>query len=70
LVTGTGGRHGSISTALDASRVPDLVIVITDGFTPWPPSRPHREVIVALLPTQIPRPEPPAWARVVEIPGS
>jgi predicted metal-dependent peptidase len=68
-LTGGGGTDmaSAISTALNAARVPDLVIVITDGLTPWPPARPRREVIVALLPTPLPRPAPPAWARVVEV---
>ncbi len=57
----------AISTALGAARMPDLVIVITDGLTPWPPTRPSREVVVAVLPTPFPRPAPQTWARVVEV---
>lgn len=59
----------AISTVLGASLRPDLVIVITDGLTPWPPTRPGREVIVALLATKIARPAPPLWAQIVEIPA-
>lgn len=48
--------------------VADLVVVITDGLTPWPASPLRRDVIVALLPSELPRPACPAWAKVVQIP--
>lgn len=44
---------------------PDIVIVLTDGITPWPEKKPPFETIVALVaksayPT-------PGWAKVVEV---
>jgi predicted metal-dependent peptidase len=68
-LTGGGGTDmaAAIATALAARPAPDLVVVITDGLTPWPAARPSRDVIVALLPTAVTRPAPPSWAHVVEI---
>ena len=43
---------------------PEVVVVLTDGLTPWPARRPSVEVIVALLGDG---PEPPAWARLVRV---
>lgn len=57
----------AIGTVLAARPMPNLVVVITDGLTPWPPAQPSREVVVALLPTAVPRPAPPSWAHVVEV---
>jgi predicted metal-dependent peptidase len=72
-LTGGGGTDmaSAIEFALRARPRPDLVVVITDGITPWPATRPGRDVIVALLP-QPPgwrwgRPAPPSWAQIVEI---
>jgi predicted metal-dependent peptidase len=68
LVGGGGTDMGSaIQTALQSPPRPDLVIVITDGFTPWPARRPSRPIMVALLPGSPHRPVPPSWARTVEI---
>jgi predicted metal-dependent peptidase len=57
----------AIETVLAARPVPDLIVVITDGLTPWPAARPRREVIVALLPAAVGRPAPPSWAQVVDV---
>lgn len=59
----------AIETALAARPMPDLVVVVTDGLTAWPPAQPRREVIVALLPTAGTRPTPPSWAHVVDVPA-
>ena len=69
-LTGGGGTDmaEAITTALATRPVPDLVVVITDGLTPWPAARPRRDVIVALLPAPFRRPAPPPWAHVVEVP--
>lgn len=61
---GTDLRAG-IERALDLRPRPDVIVVLTDGFTPWPDHRPVATVIVALLGAG---PDPPAWARVVRIP--
>ncbi|MDR7400040.1 MAG: VWA-like domain-containing protein [Armatimonadota bacterium] len=45
---------------------PDLVVVITDGLTPWPAHRPQVPVVVVLLDPST-RAQCPSWARVVEV---
>ncbi|MFE1286855.1 VWA-like domain-containing protein [Streptomyces sp. NPDC058751] len=73
---GTDLRSG-FTTALRARPRPDVVVVLTDGQTPWPESRPPCRTVVGLFPRgddswdeddpdHVPD-EPPAWARVVEI---
>jgi predicted metal-dependent peptidase len=71
LLGGGGTDMGAaVTTVLKAVPKPDLVVVITDGLTPWPARRPTRPVIVVLLPTRWGAPDPPpAWAKVIEIPG-
>jgi predicted metal-dependent peptidase len=68
-LTGGGGTDmaAAIEAVLAVRPAPDLAVVITDGLTPWPLTRPRRDVIVALLPSPLPRPKPPAWAHVVEV---
>jgi hypothetical protein len=48
---------------------PSVVVVLTDGMTPWPASPPPGvRVVVALIgPGRAGVPRPPAWARVVEV---
>lgn len=68
-LTGGGGTNmaQAIETVLAVRPGPDLTVVITDGLTPWPRTRPHGAVIIALLPSPLPRPAPPFWAHVVEV---
>jgi predicted metal-dependent peptidase len=60
---GTDMRVG-IKAALRLRPAPDVVIVLTDGWTPWPAERPRAVVVVGLLEACPER--PPEWARVVE----
>ena len=60
---GTDMREGLDSAAKLLPR-PELVVVITDGFTPWPAKRPNVLTIVALVGDG---PAPPAWARTVRV---
>jgi hypothetical protein len=50
-----------------------LVVVVTDGFTPWPDQPPPgSHVVVALLGGSLlgdVAPRPPAWARTVVVPA-
>jgi predicted metal-dependent peptidase len=66
---GGGGTNMAVAieTALQSLARPDLVVVITDGFTPWPARKPSRPVIVALLASTLKAPATPSWARTVEI---
>ncbi|MEV7534224.1 VWA-like domain-containing protein [Streptomyces hydrogenans] len=76
---GTDLRAG-FARALRLSPRPDVLVVFTDGQTPWPESAPPCRTIVGLFPRP-PAPDsedggdeeddylprPPSWARVVEI---
>ncbi|MBB5776074.1 vWA domain-containing protein [Nonomuraea jabiensis] len=73
---GTDLRAG-IAKALRASPRPDVVVVLTDGQTPWPQERPASRMVVGLFsrtrrsydesdPGYVPD-TPPSWARVVDI---
>lgn len=72
---GTDLRTG-FARALGSRPRPDAVVVLTDGQTPWPASRPGCRTVVGLFPRVGPKlwPEgeripdrPPEWARVVHI---
>lgn len=74
---GGGGTDMSvgIAEAMGLRPRPGLVVVLTDGYTPWPEQAPPAKVVVGLLaPREPPVPgvrpiDPPAWARTVPIPG-
>ncbi|MFE3110854.1 VWA-like domain-containing protein [Kitasatospora indigofera] len=73
---GTDLRAG-FARALRARPRPDVVVVLTDGQTRWPSTRPPCRTVVGLFPRHYPswdedrpdrRPDtPPDWARVVVI---
>ncbi|MFD2470348.1 vWA domain-containing protein [Amycolatopsis silviterrae] len=72
---GTDLRTG-FATALRASPRPDVIVALTDGYTPWPSARPPCRTVVGLFPRESwvdennpqYRPEtPPDWARVVTV---
>ena len=73
---GTDLRTG-FAKALRTRPRPDVVVVLTDGQTPWPDSRPACRTVVGLFPRQgaswdeedpdYAPDAPPAWARVVDI---
>ena len=69
-LVGAGGTDLRIGLrAVEEERPrPDVVIVFTDGFTPWPATPPPgAAVIIALLRRRDwPLPETPSWATVVE----
>jgi predicted metal-dependent peptidase len=69
-----GGGGTDMGAGIEAAAVlrpkPSIVIVLTDGFTPWPERPPAGvRVIVGLLSEGIPPPgwSPPRWARTVVI---
>ncbi|MFJ8751547.1 VWA-like domain-containing protein [Streptomyces sp. NPDC102441] len=75
---GTDLRTG-FARALESRPRPDVVVMLTDGQTPWPSRRPPCRTVVGLFGRHQPRssytecdPEyvpagPPSWARVVSI---
>ncbi len=65
---GTDMRVG-IAAALALRPRPDVVVVLTDGYTPWPDRAPAARVVVGLIgPAAAPTGSVPAWATTVSIP--
>jgi predicted metal-dependent peptidase len=72
---GGGGTDmgAGIAAAAGLRPKPQLVVVLSDGHTPWPAAPPGVRVVAALLTADHeddPPPPPPAWARTVTIPAS
>ncbi|GAA0287128.1 VWA-like domain-containing protein [Streptomyces polychromogenes] len=61
---GTDMRVG-IAAALAVPDRPDIVVVLTDGYTPWPEGPPRCRVIAALIGADAP--QPPAWVETVRV---
>jgi predicted metal-dependent peptidase len=58
---GTDLRHG-IDAALALKPRPEILIVLTDGDTPWPAAAPARCTVIAVLIARGASPHCPAWA--------
>lgn len=69
LVGGGGTDMGAGIAAASALRPrPAVIVVLTDGYTPWPDTPPRgSKVVVGLLGHDAP--EAPAWARAIRVPG-
>ena len=69
-LAGGGGTNmaAGIERALALPERPGVVIVITDGYTPWPDEPSSCRLVVAL--TQADAPATPAWAETVRITGT
>jgi predicted metal-dependent peptidase len=69
LVGGGGTDMGAgIADALRGRPRPDIVVVLTDGYTPWPEAAPPARVVVCLVGTRpAERSSVPSWAHVVEV---
>lgn len=61
---GTDMRVG-ITAALAARDRPDIVVVLTDGHTPWPDEAPSCRVVAALIGPAAP--QPPRWVETVRV---
>jgi predicted metal-dependent peptidase len=65
-----GGGGTDMRVGIDAAMAlrprPGVVIVLTDGYTPWPAGAPRSATVVVGLLGQAPPPAP-SWARVVRI---
>jgi predicted metal-dependent peptidase len=67
LIGGGGTDMGAgISAAADLRPRPGVIVVLTDGRTPWPAAGPRGVYVVVGLLDQT-APPPPTWARVVRI---
>ena len=69
LVGGGGTDMGTgIAAASGLRPRPGVIVVLTDGFTPWPEAPPRgSRVVVGLLGDDAP--DAPDWARAVRVPG-
>jgi predicted metal-dependent peptidase len=73
----TGGGGTNMATAIGTvvrDRNADVIVVITDGYTPWPESAPPVRVVVVLLETDEDEAEGravvehvPGWARTIVV---
>jgi predicted metal-dependent peptidase len=63
---GTDMRVG-IEAALAARDRPTIVIVLTDGYTPWPDEVPSCRIVAALIGDGAP--QPPHWVETVRVPA-
>jgi predicted metal-dependent peptidase len=75
LVGGGGTDMGvGIAAAARLRPRPSVMVVLTDGLSPWPAEPPRGvEVVVGLIKAAVPAGgpgwDPPGWARVVDIPA-
>jgi predicted metal-dependent peptidase len=69
LMGGGGTNMGAgIDAAMSLRPRPQVVVVLTDGYTPWPASPPKgAKVIIGLIEGSATSWPPPTWARVVRI---
>jgi predicted metal-dependent peptidase len=69
LVGGGGTDMGSgIAAAARLRPRPAVIVVLTDGYTPWPDDPPRgSRVVIGLLGDDAP--DAPGWARAIRVPG-
>lgn len=62
---GGGTDMARLIDEVDRKYSPDSIVLVTDGYTPWPKRKPRARVVVAL--TQDKGQDFPAWARGIEV---
>jgi predicted metal-dependent peptidase len=68
LLGGGGTDMGAgITAATELRPRPSVIVVLTDGYTPWPASPPSFATVIVGLLGGPHAPEPPSWARIVRI---
>jgi predicted metal-dependent peptidase len=66
LIGGGGTDMGAgLAEAATCRPSPDIVIVMTDGYTPWPAAAPPFKTIVLLVGRYAARDSAPRWAKVI-----
>ena len=67
-LSGAGGTDMAAGIAAAAEAKPDAIVVITDGWTPWPPTRPPgaRSVVAALTDDRGIR-QVPDWIQAIDM---
>lgn len=70
-ITGRGGTDMRVGiTAAQAWRLsPDVIVVLTDGYTPWPGRPTRARLVIALIGSNLDAAQCPSWARVVSVAG-
>jgi len=68
-LTGGGGTDMRIGMdkAMSAKEKPHLLVIMTDGFTPWPSEGPKTKVIIALIGSSTDVSSCPSYAKVVKV---
>ena len=68
-LTGGGGTDMRIGMdrAMAAKEKPHLLVILTDGFTPWPSEAPKTKVIIALIGGSVDASACPSYAKVVKV---
>ncbi|MFJ7165071.1 VWA-like domain-containing protein [Streptomyces globosus] len=69
VLEGGGGTDMAVGirAALALPDRPDIVVVLTDGYTPWPPEPVSCRVVAALVGEG--PPDPPGWVETVRVPS-
>ena len=66
--TGGGGTDMRVGFQylMKTGNIPDVLVVVTDGYTPWPAREPGFRTVIALTQDSGSHYKPPSWADVVE----